>query len=88
MFPCWGAWQPNHGWDRDEKSCAWAEWNVMGGCQAMNTWAQYHRARWYAMLQDIWGDKYEERRQIMLHGEPMDVAGVLAKYSRYAKEAK
>ncbi len=81
MFPCAGAWQPNHGFDRDEKSCTWAEWNVMGGCAAINTWAHFHHDRWNEILRTMWGDAlYEERRQIMLRGEPMNVVDVLAKY--------
>ena len=62
-------------------SVTWAEWNVMGGCAAINTWAHHKKLRWYEMLRAMWGDAlYETRRQIVLEGEPMNVADVLAKY--------
>lgn len=81
ILPCGGAWQPNHGFDRDNKAATWAEWNVMGGCAAINTWAHHNHLRWFDILQRMWGDElYEERRLIALRGEPMSVADVLAKY--------
>lgn len=87
LFPCSGAWQPNHGFDRDEKSVTYAEWNVMGGCSGINKWAHHNHDRWHEMLRQMWGaEVYEERRQLMLHGPPMEVAEVLAKYPQLAKE--
>ena len=87
LFPCSGVLQPNHCFDRDEKAVTWAEWNVMGGCAAINTWAHHNKLRWYEMLRGMWGNAlYEERKQVVLNGPPMDVAEVLAKYPPVAKE--
>lgn len=89
ILPCGGAWQPNHGFDRADKAATWAEWNVMGGCAAVNKWAHHNHIRWFDILQRMWGDElYEQRRIIALRGEPMNVADVLSKYPPERKREK
>jgi hypothetical protein len=86
MFPCSSTWQPNHVFVRGNLRCAWAEWNVVGGCSSLNTWAHYHQHEWENMNRERWGvAKFDRLWAISVNGPTMDVGEVLATYSKYAK---
>lgn len=51
-FPHSDVMQPNHGFDRDEKSVRWNLDNVFSGCSSLNKWAYHNKVRWLWMVEE------------------------------------
>lgn len=79
-FPCGGAIQANHGYDRGDYGTRWELRNGFSACAAMNTWAyRTGRRRWYAWVEAQWGPTLTARMRALADAPAkIDYEAVLA----------
>ena len=84
--PCVGPLSCCHLLSRRFRSTRWDEGNALSGCAGHHAYWTVNADRWAAWLDNHNTVELARLRTAAFHGDPPDLADVLERYSKYAKE--